>query len=427
MSRNGASRSWQRNLDVWTLLLWVALCAVGLVAIYSTTHGPAAAQMAESVSDNFYRQLTWMGVCAVGIAIALMLPVRFFRQAAYPIYGLTLLLLLASLVVGTEVNGARSWLVLGPLRLQVSEVAKVGTVLAVAQLLSERRTKASAGSVGTALKAVALIVVPAGLIILQNDMGTALVFFGLVPIMLFWSGLPLHMIVLMVSPAVAGYLSLVYWPAAVVFALLFTAGIWYRTRQPSLAAIAATFTAGVTVVTSFAISYLLQPHQVARLVSFTNPEAEEFRQGVGFHLVQSKAAIGSGGWWGQGFMNGTQTQGAYVPAQSTDFIFSVIGEEFGFVGSLVVLSLLGALLLRVIRLGVDVKHPFGSIVAAGAVGVYLIHIFINIGMATGILPVIGIPLPFISYGGSAMLANTALLAIVLDTHMRRDDLSIYGY
>jgi len=148
---------------------------------------------------------------------------------------------------------------------------------------------------------------------------------------------------------------------------------------------------------------------------------------VGFNLVQSKAAIGSGGLWGAGFMQGTQTQGAYVPEQTTDFIFSVIGEEFGFLGAVVVLGLLFTLLLRLIRLGYRAKHPFGSIVAAGAVGVYLIHIFINVGMATGMLPVIGLPLPFLSYGGSAMLANTAMLAIVLNTHMRRDDLSIYGY
>jgi rod shape determining protein RodA len=420
-------KSWHRNLDYWTILAWLALVGVGLVAIYSTTHGPAASQMAESVQNNFYRQLTWIGISAVGIGIALALPVRFFRQAAYPIYGFTFLLLVASLFIGSTVHGARAWIEIGPLRLQVSEMAKVGTILAVAQLLSERHMRAGAGSVRYALKAVALIVAPAVVIVLQNDMGTALVFFGLVPIMLFWSGLPMHVIALMISPAVAGYLALVYMPAALAFAAAFTVGIGWYTGQRYLAVLAATFTAGVSAVTSVAISYLLQPHQVARLVSFTNPEAEEYRTGVGFHLVQSKAAIGSGGIWGQGYMDGTQTQGAYVPEQSTDFIFSVIGEEFGFVGSLVVLVLFGALLLRLIQLGIEAKHPFGSIVAAGAVGVYLLHIFINIGMATGILPVIGIPLPFLSYGGSAMLANTAMLAIVLTTHMRRDDLSIYGY
>lgn len=419
-------RSWYNTLDVGTLLTWLALVGVGLAAIYSTTHGPAAEQMAASVQSNFYRQLTWLAICSIGIGIALMLPVRFFRHAAFPIYATTILLLIAALIFGREVNGAQSWLVIGPLRLQVSELAKVGTVLAVAQLLADRRGRLGS-SVQYALKASGLILLPAILIVLQNDMGTALVFFGLVPIMLFWSGLPFTTILLMISPAIAGYLSLVYMPAAIGFSILFTIGIVWYTGQRYLGAIAAAFTGGVAAITSIAISYVLQPHQVARLISFTNPEAEEFRQGVGFHLVQSKAAIGSGGLWGKGFMQGTQTQGAYVPEASTDFIFSVIGEEFGFVGSIVVLCLFATLLLRLIKLGTDVKHPFGSIVAAGAVGVYLLHIFINIGMATGILPVIGIPLPFLSYGGSALLANTAMLAIVLTIHMRRDDLSIYGY
>jgi len=316
--------------------------------------------------------------------------------------------------------------VIGPLRLQVSELAKVGTVLAVAQLLSSQRV-GTMGNVRFALRAVGLIVLPAVLIIMQNDMGTALVFFGLVPIMLFWSGIPISVVLLMLSPAIAGYLALVYMPAAIAFAILFTLGMWWYTHERYMVALGALFTGGVAAVVTFVLTNILQPYQVDRLLSFTNPEAEQYRQGVGFHLVQSKAAIGSGGLWGKGFMQGTQTQGSYVPEQSTDFVFSVIGEEFGFVGATVVLLLFAFLLVRIVRLGADVKHPFGGIVAAGAVGIYLIHIFINIGMATGILPVIGIPLPFISYGGSALLANTAMLAIVLTIHMRRDDLSIYGY
>ena len=149
--------------------------------------------------------------------------------------------------------------------------------------------------------------------------------------------------------------------------------------------------------------------------------------GVGFHLVQSKAAIGSGGLTGKGYMEGTQTQGAYVPEQSTDFIFSVIGEEFGFIGGILLLGLFALLLTRLVLLGARVKHPFGTLVAAGVTGVFLVHVFINIGMATAILPVIGLPLPFVSYGGSALLAHTGMLAIVLALHMRRDDFSIYGY
>jgi len=419
-------RSWKQNLDVWTLLTWLALVVTGLVALYSTTHGPAAEYLSQSVRDNFYRQLLWAGVSTVGIGITLLLPLRFLRTLAYPIYGCTVVLLLLALFFGVEVHGTRAWLALGPFRLQVSELAKVGTVLAVAQLLSERHTHTTQ-NLGYALKAAGLIVLPALLIVLQNDLGTALVFFGLVPIMLFWSELPISVILLLISPAIAGYLALVYMPAAIGFAVVFTAGLWWMSGQRLIGALAATFTGGVTAVVSFVLTKILQPYQVDRLLSFTNPEAEQFRQGVGFHLVQSKAAVTSGGLWGMGFMQGTQTQGAYVPEQTTDFIFSVIAEEFGFVGSLVVLGLLATLLLRLIRLGSDVKHPFGSIVAGGAVGVYLLHIFINVGMVTGMLPVIGLPLPFLSYGGSAMLANTALLAIVLNTHMRRDDLSIYGY
>jgi rod shape determining protein RodA len=414
------------KLDLWTLFLWAGLAAAGLVALYSTTHGPAVEYLSESVRDNFYRQLVWIGLSAVGIGILLLFPVRILRYAAYPAYAATLGLLVLSLVAGVEVHGTRAWLALGPLRLQVSELAKVGTVLAVAQLLSERHTKATR-DLSFALKAAALIVAPALLVILQNDLGTALVFFGLVPIMLFWSGLSLSVILLLVSPAIAGYLALISVPVALGFAAVFTGALWWRSGQRYIAGLAATFTGGVTAIVSFVLARILQPYQVKRLLSFTNPGAEEFRQGVGFHLVQSKVALRSGGLWGTGFMQGPQTQGAYVPEQTTDFIFSVIAEEFGLVGSLLVLGLLAALLLRLIKLGADVKHPFGSIVAAGAVGVYLIHIFINIGMVTGMLPVIGLPLPFLSYGGSAMLAHTALLGIVLNTHMRREDLSIYGY
>ncbi len=419
-------KDWYRKLDYTVLLAWVALVAVGATAIYSTTHGPAAEFLLESVQHNFRRQLMWAVICAVGVVIALLLPVRFFQQAAFPVYGITLLLLVAALLFGREINGARSWLDLGPVQLQVSELAKVGTVLAVARLLAARRPGRHQ-DVRYALAAVALILLPAVLIILQNDTGTALVFFALVPIMLFWSGLPLPTVLLVVSPAIAGYLAVVYVPAALVFAAAFTLGMYWVTGERSMGGLAALFTGGVVAGVSLALAKVLQPYQVARIRSFTNPEAEEFRSGVGFHLVQSKAAIGSGGLWGKGFMDGTQTQGAYIPEQSTDFVFSVIGEEWGFVGALVLLALFAVLLVRLVWIGTEVKHPFGAMMAAGAAGIYLIHVFINIGMVTGLLPVIGIPLPFISYGGSALLANTAMLAIVLNLHMRRDDFSIYGY
>lgn len=418
-------RTWYRNLDYTVLLSWMALVFIGLIAIYSTTHGAASEFLPESVQQNFWRQLMWAGICFTLIVVSLMLPVRFFQRTAYVVYVFTLLLLVAALVFGTEINGAKAWLAIGPIRLQVSELAKVGTVLAVAQLLSTHRPNTQ--TIRYAVISVGLIILPAILIVLQNDMGTALVFFGLVPIMLFWSGLPLATVLLMVMPALTGYFAIVSMPIAIAIAVLFPLGMYFYTRERWLAGLAAVFTTGTIGVITLALTKVLKPYQVARILSFTNPEAPQYRKDVGFHLVQSKVAIGSGGLTGKGLGEGTQTQGAYIPEQSTDFAFTVIAEEWGFIGSMVVLVLFAILLVRLVSLGTQVKHPFGSLVAAGAAGIYLIHIFINLGMVTGLLPVIGIPLPFISYGGSALLANSAMLAIVLNLHMRRDDFSIYGY
>ena len=418
-------RTWYRNLDYVTVLAWIGLVTVGLVAIYSTTHGEAQKYLLDTVRQNFERQLLWAGICTVGLVIALMLPVRFYQKAAYPAYIFSLFLLLVAMFFGREVNGATSWIYIGPIGFQSSELAKVGTLLAVAQLLSTRHPNSS--NVRYGLMAVGLLLIPAVLIVLQNDTGTALVFVALAPIMLFWSGLPLNIVLLLVSPAVAGYLTIVYWPAALVFAVLLTGGLYWRTKDYRITALAGIFTGGTMATALFALKQVLKPHQVARIISFTNPEAEEYRSGVGFHLVQSKAAVGSGGLFGKGFMEGTQTQGRYIPGQSTDFIFSVIGEEWGFIGAILVLILFALFLIRLVSLGTQVKHPFGSMMAAGAAGIYLIHLFINVGMVVGLLPVIGIPLPFLSYGGSALLANTAMLAIALSLHMRRDDFSIYGY
>lgn len=418
-------RAWYKNLDFLSIALWASLVLIGLAAIYSTTHAPASEFLLDTVRQNFNRQLMWFGVSVVGFLIALLLPVRFYQHAAFPIYGLTVLMLIVALLFGREINGARSWLTIGSLSFQVSELAKVGTVLGVAQLIGLRRPKTM--GIRFALLLVAMISLPAILIVLQNDMGTALVFFGLVPIMLFWSGLEFHLLMLMVAPVVAGYLSIVYPPGAWGFAVVFTAYMYWVTRDRKFAFVSGVFTGGTVMISWLAITSFLQPHQVARILSFTDPGAEEFRRNAGFHQVQSMAAIGSGATWGKGFMQGTQTQGAYVPEQSTDFVFSVIGEEFGFIGSIVVMILFLILLLRILVLGNRMKHPFGVMMAGGAIGIYLIHIFINVGMATAILPVIGIPLPFISYGGTALLANTSLLAVVLALYLRRDDFSIYGY
>ena len=418
-------KKWYRKLDWTTLFLWALLVSCGLLAIYSATNGPASEFLLASVRDNFARQAMWAGITVLAVIGALLIPIRFYQKGAYWAYGVVLLLLVATLMFGREINGTTAWLVLGPVRLQVSEFAKVATLLAVAHMLSTQRP--STPQLRMALYGVGLILLPAILISLQNDTGTTLVFLSMIPVMLFWSGLPISIVALMISPALAGYLALVYLPAAIAFIILVSGAFLWGTRDKLMAALAGVFNGGVVLALTVAITYIFKPYQVARVLSFTNPGAEEYRMGVGFHLVQSKAAIGSGGFSGRGFMEGTQTQGAYVPEQSTDFIFSVIGEEFGFIGAIFLLGLFALLLTRLVLIGTQVKHPFGTLFAAGVTGVFLVHIFINVGMATAILPVIGLPLPFVSYGGSALLAHSGMLAIVVALHMRRDDFSIYGY
>ncbi len=418
-------RIWYRNLDYLTIFAWVGLASIGLVAIYSTTNGPSAEYLLASVRQNFWRQLAWIVISSGAGLACLFLPVHFFQRIAWVAYLGTLLLLALALLFGREVNGARSWLYIGGFSLQVSEIAKVGAVLAAAQLVSSIRPNSS--KVRYALLLVAVFMVPVALILLQNDAGTALVFCAVAPVAVFWAIWPTSMFILMAASGVAGYFAVVHLPTALVFAALFTIFVFWKTRSRLYGVMAGVFSGGAVAAVLFALHKVFRPHQVARIRSFTNPGAEEFRSGVGFHLVQSKAAIGSGGLTGKGFMEGTQTQGAYVPEQSTDFVFSIIGEEWGFLGSMAVIALFTVLLVRVIQMGMQIKHPFGSMVAVGTASIFLAHVFVNIGMVAGLLPVIGIPLPFISYGGSAMLANTVLLALLLNLHMRRDDFPIYVY
>ncbi len=415
-------RTWYHSFDFWSLFYWLGLVILGLTAIYSTTQGEAHQYLEGSVKNNFERQLVWLGIATLAMCTILFIPVRQYIDLALPGYCVCILLLIAALMFGREVGGARSWVYIGPYGFQSSELAKVGAILAVARLFSTRQ---QGSTLHIILLAVGLVLLPAVLIILQNDMGTALVFIGLVPIVLFWAGTPLWVMILLVTPAIAGYLAILYMPAALGFTavLAIALALWYRDVR--IGAAGAFVSGGTVAAAYFALAKVLQPHQVARIHAFANPESEEFRSGVGFHLMQSKAAIGSGGLSGLGFMQGTQTQGAYIPEQSTDFVFSVIGEELGFLGAVLVLALFTLLLIRLMQLATQMNHPFGIMVAACTAGMLLIQVYINVGMVLGLLPVIGIPLPLMSYGGSALLANTIILAIVLNLYMRRKEFALY--
>ncbi|PAU93392.1 rod shape-determining protein RodA [Aliifodinibius salipaludis] len=407
----------------WSLVtIWASLIAVGLVAIYSATQGPVAEFLPSYIQFNFYKQLI-----SFGIAILLLIGLQFinprtFQEGSYIFYGLGILLMILTLLIGKEVNGARSWLVLGPFNLQVSELMKIATILAVANYLTSGRN-ISAENLKSAIIAVSLIVLPAVLIILQNDMGTAIIFFALIPVVLFWSGLPYGISLFIISPAIIGYLTIISWYWGLIAAIIITLAIFMLQRRTWL-----TFTSFVTGVLlvigiQVALNQVLQPHQRARIEAFTNPSFDP--QGAGWNVIQAKTAIGSGGIYGKGFLEGTQTQLRFLPEQWTDFIFCVIGEEFGFVGAGFTVLLLLALTLRLLRMAAVHKHPFARLVIVGVLTVFFTHFFINVGSATGLLPVIGIPLPFISYGGSALITNTLMLGICLNLDFYKRQFSIY--
>ncbi|MCY4170294.1 MAG: FtsW/RodA/SpoVE family cell cycle protein [Bacteroidetes bacterium] len=415
-------RSWYRNLDLPALCAWIGLCSCGLVAIYSSTHGEAQEFLLNTVQDSFQRQILWLIISSVALAIVLTIPLEWLVRFSPLVYAITIGLLIAALIFGREVSGARSWVYLGPLSIQSSELAKVGAIL-MASYLFTLRFRNNPVVFGTLIAATLLL--PASLIILQNDLGTALVFFGMLPILWLCTGVPLRVVGLVILFPITGYLAVISWQIAVGFTIAVGVIALFGTRSYKWMT-AGVMACALTIGTAtFALNYVLQPHQVARIVSFSNPEADEFRAGVGFHLVQSKAALGSGGLWGHGFQQGSQTQGRYIPEQSTDFVFSVVGEEWGFVGSVVVLLLFATLMLRLIRLVKFIDHPFGICLIFGAVGIFMIHVCVNLGMVLGLLPVIGIPLPFLSYGGSALLTNTLILGLALSVYMRRAEFSLY--
>lgn len=407
----------------WSLVaFWASLVTVGLVAIYSATQGPVAEFLPSYIQVNFYKQLISFGIALLILVGLQFVNPRTFQEGSYIFYALGLMLMVLTLFFGREVSGAKSWLTIGPFNLQVSELMKIATVLAVANYLTSRRD-ISAENLKSALITVLLIFVPAVLVILQNDTGTAIIFFAMIPVVLFWSGLPYGISLFIISPAIIGYLSIISWYWGLVAAVILTLIIFMIQRRPWLTF--TSFATGILIVIGMqvALSQVLQPHQRARIEAFTNPSFDP--QGAGWNVIQAKTAIGSGGVYGKGFMEGTQTQLRFLPEQWTDFIFCVIGEEFGFIGAGFVVLLLLGLTLRLLQAAATHKHPFAQLVIVGVVTVFFTHFFINVGSATGLLPVIGIPLPFVSYGGSALITNTLMLGICLNLDFYKRQFSIY--
>ncbi len=316
--------------------------------------------------------------------------------------------------MGKQISGSKSWLVIGTIGFQPSEIAKIGTIMAIAAYLS--RSNSNIDSFKEILITLAIGFAPVMLILMEPDMGTSIVFMGMILVMFFWKGISSFSLFVVLSPAlvaIAAIFGTIYFIAALllVVALLIT-------FKKNLFFSASIFATGLS--SGFFADYVyhaLSPHQQRRIQSFLDPNADPL--GSGYNTIQAKVAIGSGGLMGKGFLAGNQTQLQFIPEQWTDFAFCVIGEEFGFIGSILVLSVFLILFLRILKLCYNTKDEFMGLVSMGILSVYLIHFIINLGMVVGILPVIGIPLPFISYGGSSLLVNMFMLGILANLYRTR--------
>ena len=401
------------KIDWLTVGLWAFLALFGVVNIYSATYGEGHSLFAFSTFSG--KQLVWLGASVLTAVLILFSEPRFFSNAAYPIYGVVLLLLLATLFLAVTVNGGKSWIEIGGFRFQPTEFGKFATALALAKYMSgidvewrQMRTK---------LVAALIVLVPMGLVFLQHDTGSALVFVAFV-FPLFREGLSGSILVIGLAAAVLFILALVVNKYILLGALalvaLFYLFVWLNKRTSKdywraigLLVVCAAFIFSV----DFVFNNVLESHQRERIDVLLG-KTEDLR-GSGYNVHQSKIAIGSGGIVGKGYLNGTLTKADFVPEQHTDFIFCTVGEEWGWLGSSVVVVLYVVLLVHLINMAERQRSTFSRFYGYSVASILFMHLFVNVGMVLGLLPVIGIPLPFFSYGGSSLLAFTILLFVFI--------------
>ena len=406
------------KLDWLTILVVVALALAGWLNIFAVVYDSQLDQNIFDVSMNSGKQLLWFGISIVVVSLIMILDFRFFDSFAYPIYGLVVLLLVSVLVFGTVVSGSKSWFELGFVRFQPAEFAKFATALAIAKFLSKPQMKLD--KLKTWIPLAIIVSIPAVLIVLQGDTGSALVFSAFI-VVFYREGLSTLLVLLGIVAVALFVLTLllgqIYLIVGIVLVALIVIATGKRTRKRVLTTLAiSVITIGVVISVDYVVNNVLQPHQQNRVKAFINPEADPL--GYGYNVTQSKIAIGSGGFFGKGFLEGTQTKFDFVPEQSTDFIFCTIGEEHGWFGSFILVSLFVTLLLRVVFIAERQKSNFARVYGYGVASILFFHFTVNIGMTIGLFPVIGIPLPFFSYGGSSLLAFSILIFILLkmDAH-----------
>jgi len=404
MATASFGKRWARFAGAWKQFDWFLL----LLAIALVVWGGLTIRSTELTADTSYAEQHWiLGALCVPLVFAVArLRYDVLLYWYWAVYATVNALLIAVMVLGVSAKGAQRWIAIAGFNVQPSEFAKLGVIITLAALLHAR----PASTLPAMFRALAIVAVPWGLVFLQPDLGTSLVFGAIAAGMLYWGNAKLGWLLLMVSPLVAAILFDVYLPAWFAWTALMVLMAWLTLPWRWLSALAALVANALSGGLGVVLWGLLKDYQKDRLVLFLEPERDPL--GGGYHLIQSRIAIGAGQMWGRGLNEGTQTQLNFIPEQHTDFIFSAIGEELGFVGCMCLLGIFWLICTRLVFVALKAKDNFGSLLAIGVLSMLVFQVFVNVGMTIGLAPITGIPLPWMSYGRSAMLTNFLALALV---------------
>lgn len=395
------------GFDIPLFILTIAILAFGIIAIYSATYGNTG-------GTEYYMKQMIFAIFGIIFMIGISyMPPRYIGAISYYLYGFSILLLIAVLIFGKTINGNKSWFYIGGYGIQPSEFAKLTTLLAVSHFINHGEEKKDVNDIRVLIKTVLFIAIPAALIKLQHDTGTMIVFLSMIIPILWASGLNTFFLFGIITPVLSvilGFLNPIFFYVGLL--LIIVALIFFkRNLFASIAVFAINLIAGMSV--QFLFSKLAQ-YQQDRINAVFNPELDPLKSG--YNVIQSKVAIGSGGLFGKGYLQGSQTQLKFIPEQWTDFIFCMIGEEFGYIGAMLLIGLYTLLILRVFFNGLNSRNDYMNLVSIGIGGLLLFHLSVNVGMTIGIMPVIGIPLPMVSYGVSSLLTFLAMMGLVLNTY-----------
>ncbi len=403
------NRKNSKGFDVLLIICYLALVTIGLFTIYSTCYVPDEVNAVFDMSKNHGKQLIWIGTSLLLAIVILLIDSKIIQHYAYYLYLVCLVLMVLVLIIGTEISGAKAWIKIGSFSIQPTEFMKMATALALAKFFNEGKTSQQKRYVW--LSALGFIVVPVIVVMLQHDAGSALVFASFI-LLFYREGMSAGLLILFFVAALLSVLTLKFNETyavallTVVFIIMF---IRDRKQKKTARRDIILFVLSIVFVFSVNVLYqnVLEPHQKERIDTILGKTSDP--KGADFNLNQSKIAIGSGGMFGKGYLKGTQTKLKFVPEQSTDFIFCAIGEEWGFFGTMVIFALYLTLIFRILQLSEKQRNPFVRHYGYGIAGIISVHFFVNIGMTIGMVPIIGIPLPLVSYGGSSLWAFTAMI------------------